>query len=735
MYVRAVEKKILNASKYQVHSEDILNPELIDTIESMTVDLGVRKELTGAFGPTEDFNDDVIEKLSTLMQIFNLSSEDLFVHWESFNVTKVQNDLDLTLPNLDLFQEHLQSTLVNASSKATPSIWKVKDLQSSTMRRKPIIRSSADINSSSPANGIPSTPSLKKRKVVEETPAFKTPQLKMESSPINYATANNTFQSPIPEVNNNLQSSPTPLFNKLLKNEESNTVIETLNPDIEELPGYMQLDEDPSTAIKPYRLASNFDASKFKYRTMSMKLLESADVLDDQIDSMTQLFQESQESTDLQFGDPCLCSQFDILCCGRIVPDSPLYDKSGNQALNATTLYLETSRLTGIGQRIPLNMNQLEEYSFFPGQIVCLKGRNPTGQSFIVQEVLPLPELGAPLSNGQELDEYKEMTNDSGLKLFVASGPYSNQHALNYERLNALVDRINTEIKPHLVILFGPFIDITNVSVSKGDIELPDEKQQPKDLDEVFKKCITPIIRKVNPRIQVVMIPSLKDSSIKHCSYPQDSFDKKKFGLPKNVKIFPNPSSFSINEVLVGCSNLDIFKDLKDVFKGATDGNSKFFNNRFERIANHVFEQRRYYPVFPGSMKKNMVSKDNDDSTTLLHEGLMGEELTDTGIGGSSLEVPYMGLTELGDSLPDILVIPSELKFFVKVIKGVIVINPGSFIRGNRDQTKEDGSYAILNIKSPDTSESSDNNVEKVDAEDLYYHNVHQRTRVDIYKA
>lgn len=701
----------------------------------MTVEIGLRKELKGAFGPSEDMSDQVIEKLATLMQIFNLTTEDLFVHWESFNVTKVQDDLDLTLLNLDLFQEYLQTTLANASSKATPSLRKVKDLQSSTMRRKPIIRSNVDINSSSPANGVPSTPSLKKRKVLEETPAFKTPQLRMESSPINYATANNTFQSPIPEVNNNLQSSPSPMFNKSTNQAESNTVVETLNPNIDELPGYVQLDEDPATAIKPFRLASNFDASKFKYRTMSMKLLESADVLDDQIDSMTQLFQENQENTDVQFGNPCLCSQFDILCCGRIVPDSPLYDKSGNNSLNSTALYIETSRLSGIGQRIPLNLNQVNEYSLFPGQIVCLKGRNPTGQSFIVQEILPLPELGAPLSSKQELDEYQEMTSDSGLKLFVASGPFTNQKSLNYQRLSSLVDRINTDIKPHLVILFGPFIDITNDSVKRGEIELPDEKQQPKDLDEVFRKCITPIIRKINPRIQVVMIPSLKDSSVKHCSYPQDSFDKKRFGLPKNVKIFPNPSSFSVNEVLIGCSNLDIFKDLKDVFMPNSDGNGKLFGNRFERIANHIFEQRKYYPIFPGSIRKQVVSKDNIESITLLHDGLMGEELTETEIGGSTLEMPYMGLTELGDSLPDILIIPSELKFFVKVIRGVIVINPGYFIRANRDPTKEDGSYAIINIKSPDTSEGAQNNVEEADSDNLYYHNVHQRTRVDIYKA
>ena len=57
-----------------------------------------------------------------------------------------------------------------------------------------------------------------------------------------------------------------------------------------------------------------------------MKLLESADVLDDQIDRMISLYQD-QNKTALQFGNPCMSTQSDILCCGRIVPDNPLYDK------------------------------------------------------------------------------------------------------------------------------------------------------------------------------------------------------------------------------------------------------------------------------------------------------------------------------------------------------------------------------------------------------------------------
>ncbi|KAK6201440.1 DNA polymerase alpha-primase complex B subunit [Scheffersomyces amazonensis] len=682
-----------------------------------------RPALAASFGPSENLTEDVYEKLESLITIFNVSPEDLFISWESYNVTGVQQDLDLTIPNLNKFQEYLQSSL--ESSKPTPGIKRVRDIQGNNnniLKRKPIMRPNVSINSSSPP--VPSTP-LKRKPFEDSTPKFKTPRANFgESSPVTYETANNSFQSP----NNTI-----PLIDKLSDQQESNTIIETLNPQIKESKGFIQLDEDSTISIKPYKLGLNFDASKFKFRTMAMKLLESADVLDEQIDSFAQLYSDAHKSDEesTQFGNPCLSSQFDILCSGRIVPDSPIYDKQGNYSLNSTSLFLETSRMAGIGQRVPLDLSNLKGYSLFPGQIVILKGSNPTGRSFIVKEILQLPELGAAVTTKQELENYEELTNDSGLKLLIASGPFSNSHTLNYQKLSNLVDSINSNIKPHVVILNGPFIDLNNNSVSLGDIEIPGDKQPPRNLDEVFKKVITPILKRIDSRIQVILVPSLTDSCIKHCSYPQDSFDRKKFGLPKNIRVIPNPASFSINEVLIGNSNLDLFKDVKEVYKD--DG--KLSNNRFERIVNHIFEQRRYYPTFPGSIKKKIFPNKliND-----LRDGLMIEELFDTDIGGSSLEVPYLGLSELGDSIPDILISTSEMKSFVKVVKGVIIINPGQYIRSHKDPIKEEGSYVIVHINSPSITNENDsnNNVEPVHGSpDLYYHNVYKRSRVDIYKS
>lgn len=639
---------------------------------------GTKDWFSKKFGALDD---DTYSKLVSVQNLFNLSNDDIYVKWEAFAVTHENGDLDLSTVNVDRFQLHLQ----DAISKRSPAMMKIKDLT----KRKQVMGFS-----SSPGVVLPNTPQLKRRK----------PTLSSEpdSSP----------------SRNELPSSPRKT--EVVPSPGANTILETLNHHIEL--------GDSATEV---HLSANFDAEKYKFRTMARKLLESADVLDEQIDNFSQQFLEMYKDKDIQLGNPCMSSQFDIVCCGRMVPDSPHYDSMILQSLNDKSLFLETSRLGGIGQRIPLDLSSLPEFSLFPGQIVGFRGRNPTGRTFVVHEILSLPQLGAPVSSLLELQEFSGV-----LRTFIAAGPFSNLQTLNYSKLELLVDRLNSEIRPNVAILFGPFLDITNKAVESGDIEVPGvpANQQPKNLDELFKAVVTPILKRIDPKIQVILLPSLKDASSKHTSYPQSSLDRRSLGLPKNFKCFPNPSSFSLNEVMFSASNLDVFKDLKDVYRSTLSSEkSKVPNNRFERIANHIFEQRRYYPVFPGSVKRSMLTRSEQDKLAELAEGQMAEELVETDVGGSSLEVPYMGLAELGDSLPDVLIAPSELQYFAKVIRGVVVINPGLFIRPSRDASKEDGSYVVISVKP--TKADDEDNIQQVQDSDLYYHNVYKRARIDIYKS
>lgn len=668
----------------------------------MAADEVTTKWINSKFG---DVDDETVKRLLSVKDIFNYTKDDLYIQWEAFVVTQEDGELDVTADNVERFQEWAQKSLNNDSTKKNPTIKKSADA-----RRKPAMRTAVELSSSPGAGfGMPSTPRFKKQKM--EPQSDKT----LASSPSHFTTADNTMIS---------LSSKKPEADPQY---EPNTVLECLNPAVEAA----QLNENPP------RLSANFDPEKFKFRTMAMKLLESADVLDDQIDLFSLKFSEELKDKGIELGNPCMNSQFDIACCGRIVPDSPFYDSMITQTLNDKSLFLETSRLGGIGQRILLDLSNLQEYSFFPGQIVGLKGRNPTGRAFVVHEVLSLPELGTPVTHVAELQDIKEASSGESLKVVMAAGPFSNHHNLNFSKLDKFVQQLNDVVKPHVAVIFGPLLDVTNAAVADGEVEVPGvpANQQPRDLDELLRTVVTPILKKIDSNIQVILVPSLRDAASKHASYPQSAFDRKKLGLPKNFKCFPNPSTFSINEVVIGASNADIFKDLKDIYKSnVSPEKSLLFSNRFERIANHVFQQRRFYPIFPGSVRRQPLTKEESEKAVGLLDGNAAEDLVETQVGGSSLEVPYMGLAELGDSLPDILVVPSELKFFAKVIKGVVVINPGQFVRAHKDPSKEDGSYVVVSVSPPDLE--GEDNIEPVEgSKDLYYNNVYKRSRVEILRS
>lgn len=91
--------------------------------------------------------------------------------------------------------------------------------------------------------------------------------------------------------------------------------------------------------------------------------------------------------------------------------------------------------MDGIGQRVSLDLTKLQEYSLFAGRTVVLKGSNPTGKSFIVQQVVEPPQLGATFSSYDESKDYEELVGENGLKCLVPAGPFSDQQNLNYLKL------------------------------------------------------------------------------------------------------------------------------------------------------------------------------------------------------------------------------------------------------------------------------------------------------------
>lgn len=658
-----------------------------------------KAEIVAQFGPEAE-SSEIVSSLQDLSKIYALTIEDLYIKWEQFSYQKHENRTELNASNLDSFKKFLQLQMEKKAAQASPAI------SNPTPSGKPV-KPIKPLHSSPSLFGysIPKGSALKKRKLnTEAQRQEKGHKLEFsDGSSENQSSANhgqggmghNSMTNTPPESSGTSQATAT-------CDHESGKILTSLNPEKIETAEGLNENSREKVQITPF-----YDPERYKFRTMRQNLSDAADVLDLQIETTAKIIQDHYDLSPSDFGDPSVQAQSEIHAVGRIVPDSTTTE----EFLNMESLALETSRLVGVGRRIRLDLTDIDEVSLFCGQIVAIRGKNANGDSFKVNEVLALPYPNSPVSTLDELQKYRAALEGKPLKVLATNGPYfSDSFDLHF--LEQFVERVNSEIKPHVLILFGPFIDVTDPMIAKGAIpHFPHLKNQPNTLDEIFTKVIAPVLKRIRQEIQVILIPSTRDAISKHASYPQDSYNRKYLQLPKNFKCFVNPATFQLNEVFFGCSNVDTYKDMKEMTKG---GNTSM-RNRFDRVSEHILQQRRFYPVFPGGIKKKLLSTSNDGKKVYEH------------ISGADLEVPYLGLTEfVGNFTPDIIIIPSEMHHFARVGQNVVMINPGRFIGHNG----KPGTYAEISITSPDLENG---NLTKVDGpEPTFLHNVWKRARVDI---
>ena len=95
------------------------------------------------------------------------------------------------------------------------------------------------------------------------------------------------------------------------------------------------------------------------------------------------------------------------------------------------------------------------------------------------------------------------------------------------------------------------------------------------------------------------------------------------------------------------------------------------------RLAGHLLHQQNFYPLHPPSEDVN-------------------------------IDYPHFIKHAFFASKPDILVLPSDLRYFVKNVQDTVVINPGKLAKGS-------GTYFRLSVKgSPQITNSTFVNIVKI---------------------
>ncbi|KAK5746605.1 DNA-directed DNA polymerase alpha subunit pol12 [Elasticomyces elasticus] len=639
--------------------------------------------LSSKFGPLAP---DLSSELTHILHLLSTTPEELFFKWESY-IMKMGDSAKLDLKTLKAFKKDLQDALERESRAKGHVVH-----QSAAKRTAATPRGNGGgdvmgmldgmVANTTPASGPRLTATARKRQAGGQ--GFDTPTA-------NKSTKNGPNSSPADSRKTPSATAQTATSFEHRPN--PGEIMQQINPHIPAA----TTPSDPPTESR-VKLKANLELPKFAYKTMAQTLTSASEILDDRIDSFTDLIQSHHSLPDSAFGNPAAQSTAEIVAVGRICSDQP------NGKLNASSVVLETSRRMGAGLRVPLKFNDGIGYGLFPGKILAVRGSNVSGEYFSVSEILTLPSLPLPASTPQELDIHNDRLtspDDSEtrpLGVLVAAGPYTTDTDLDFVALHTLLHKAEQE-RTDVLILCGPFLDLEHPAIRSGDIasQLPPSTKWEPDratLNDAFRLLISVPLQKLVvavPTITIILVPSLRDAVSKHVSWPQDRLAKGPLGLGgvKQVQIVTNPIVVSVNEIVFAVSTLDVLGELRagDVHQSSKGG--KFGGeDMLGRLAAEVVGQRHFFPVFPPQGREDIPKTTGVDGVE--DSGAEREGRFPVGVG---LDVAYLKLGEWVNVRPDVLVLPSVLNPFVKVIEGITTINPGTL-----SKKRGAGTFVAMNV-------------------------------------
>lgn len=140
-------------------------------------------------------------------------------------------------------------------------------------------------------------------------------------------------------------------------------------------------------------------------------------------------------------------SEADVVVAGRICHNAD------STTASIATLEIEGSRGLSSGARTKLDCSLLTSFSFFPGQVVGILGRNPTGSCLTPHRVIDCMPAPAEAS----VPGVPEGVQHQCARVVAASGPFVPPGSLEFTGLQAVLAYCRQN-PPDALILSGPFI-------------------------------------------------------------------------------------------------------------------------------------------------------------------------------------------------------------------------------------------------------------------------------------
>mmetsp|Transcript_4249 Transcript_4249/g.9247 ORF Transcript_4249/g.9247 Transcript_4249/m.9247 type:complete len:633 (+) Transcript_4249:69-1967(+) len=394
------------------------------------------------------------------------------------------------------------------------------------------------------------------------------------------------------------------------------------------------------------------------------------------------------EASEVEVHSVAAVSQEPVWVAGRIVSEA-----EGGMSLNEQSVLLEGSIEASSGARVRLDLSGLPHFRLFPGQVVCVKGVNPTGDTLVAQQLcthLPAQRL-APAAAAAAA---AACAPAASLSMVVAAGPYTTSEDVSYEPLTELL-KYCSDKQADVLVLLGPFVDVEHPAVKDGRVDRTFEQLYK---DEILRRVSQ--WQATSPQAQscrVALLPAVRDAHAVP-AFPQPPLEVPA-SAAERISSLQNPCTFTARGLMVSASSQDFLKHVS-----STELSRGPCPDRLGALSAHVLGQRSFYPLMPAPL-------------------------------GACVDLSHSAQLRL-PCTPDVLVIASDLQPFAKVVpvqpqsqaaippraggaesEVALVINPGRLTKAAAG-----GTFAHLLLAPAPAAE----------AEGAASTAVHQRCRVEI---
>ncbi|XP_037943678.1 DNA polymerase alpha subunit B-like, partial [Teleopsis dalmanni] len=267
---------------------------------------------------------------------------------------------------------------------------------------------------------------------------------------------------------------------------------------------------------------------------------------------------------------------------------------------------------------VRLNFSKIKSVGVFPGQVVMVSGMNPKGDTLTVENIIAEKQLTQPTPP----------KIDSQLSVVIAAGPYTFDDDILYDPLHDLLNYLKENL-PDVLVLTGPFFDVDHQIILENMGET---------FEVFFERMIAGIVEIIGTSTTVLMVSSQYDAMADPV-YPTLPVSLKK--TYPNVHMLPDPSMIDLNGIIIGMTSTDVVDHIISTELAINAG------DKIKRVVNHLYNQGSFYPLNPPPEDKLCLD--------------------------SNLTSKFANI----EQIPNIIILPSDQKCFIRVVNGSLAINPG----------------------------------------------------------